>query len=438
MAQRRGPKSKVSEDEQSSADNTIEDDDIKRRERDSWGTILYQTFCPRLPEEGFFGPLDTPYVTPEGARNLKTYKYEGGDNSLVYKHILSPLAEKLVSYLPLWVAPNAITLVSFILSIWIYSVIAYYSWDMESQIPSWVWAANGISILVYQTLDNMDGKQARRTQTGSPLGLLFDHGIDSLNNGLLIINILCMFRTCSKWSHTRSFLAFFGCQLPFVFTTWEEFFIEALYLPVINGPTEGLIVQSVFCFYQAYLGEGADAFWSQDIFGSPLFDYVLAGFMFLGILTLSSSFHNVMKTRRKGFLRRNAFGACIPLLLGMILTTFISFYPDTSIIDVAPRLFFSFLSIIFANLSIHLQLAHIQHMTFYPWRKTFIVPLIILACNNVLRAAGYYIISLELLLKICLIGALISLSKMIFSVIVEVSQALDINVFTVPCGKGKK
>jgi ethanolaminephosphotransferase len=28
--------------------------------------------------------------------------------------------------------------------------------------------------------DNLDGKQARRTQTSSPLGLLFDHGCDAM------------------------------------------------------------------------------------------------------------------------------------------------------------------------------------------------------------------------------------------------------------------
>ncbi len=29
-------------------------------------------------------------------------------------------------------------------------------------------------------LDNMDGKQARRTGTSSPLGMMFDHGCDAL------------------------------------------------------------------------------------------------------------------------------------------------------------------------------------------------------------------------------------------------------------------
>jgi ethanolaminephosphotransferase len=33
-------------------------------------------------------------------------------------------------------------------------------------------------------LDNLDGKQARRTGTSSPLGLMFDHGCDALTTFL--------------------------------------------------------------------------------------------------------------------------------------------------------------------------------------------------------------------------------------------------------------
>ncbi len=42
--------------------------------------------------------------------------------------------------------------------------------------PSWVYALNGLAVLLYLHLDCLDGKQARRTGTSSPLGQLFDHG----------------------------------------------------------------------------------------------------------------------------------------------------------------------------------------------------------------------------------------------------------------------
>lgn len=44
-----------------------------------------------------------------------------------------------------------------------------------------LWCA--IGLFIYQTLDAIDGKQARRTNSSSPLGELFDHGCDSLSTG---------------------------------------------------------------------------------------------------------------------------------------------------------------------------------------------------------------------------------------------------------------
>jgi ethanolaminephosphotransferase len=37
----------------------------------------------------------------------------------------------------------------------------------------------GIAYFLYMICDNTDGKHARNTGTSSPLGMLFDHGIDS-------------------------------------------------------------------------------------------------------------------------------------------------------------------------------------------------------------------------------------------------------------------
>ncbi len=42
--------------------------------------------------------------------------------------------------------------------------------------PRWVYYFNGFSVFWYLHLDCLDGKQARRTKSSSPLGQLFDHG----------------------------------------------------------------------------------------------------------------------------------------------------------------------------------------------------------------------------------------------------------------------
>ncbi|XP_029654883.1 choline/ethanolaminephosphotransferase 1-like [Octopus sinensis] len=50
-------------------------------------------------------------------------------------------------------------------------------------IPSWTFIMATVCLFLYQTLDAIDGKHARRTGNVSPLGELFDHGCDSLATG---------------------------------------------------------------------------------------------------------------------------------------------------------------------------------------------------------------------------------------------------------------
>ncbi|XP_038637072.1 cholinephosphotransferase 1 isoform X2 [Scyliorhinus canicula] len=47
--------------------------------------------------------------------------------------------------------------------------------------PAYVYILCGLGLFIYQSLDAIDGKQARRTNSSSPLGELFDHGCDSFS-----------------------------------------------------------------------------------------------------------------------------------------------------------------------------------------------------------------------------------------------------------------
>ena len=52
--------------------------------------------------------------------------------------------------------------------------------------PWWCYL-QAASYFIYRMLDEMDGKQARKTGNSSPLGLLFDHGCDSFTTALTTI-----------------------------------------------------------------------------------------------------------------------------------------------------------------------------------------------------------------------------------------------------------
>lgn len=54
---------------------------------------------------------------------------------------------------------------------------------MLFQAPQWSFLLCATGLFIYQSLDAIDGKQARRTDSSTPLGELFDHGCDSISTG---------------------------------------------------------------------------------------------------------------------------------------------------------------------------------------------------------------------------------------------------------------
>jgi ethanolaminephosphotransferase len=68
-------------------------------------------------------------------------------------------------------------------------------------------------------LDNADGKQARKTKSSSPLGLLFDHGCDAMNT--FIIGIM-FFQMMQLGNNAISVNAYLITLVTFFAATWEE------------------------------------------------------------------------------------------------------------------------------------------------------------------------------------------------------------------------
>lgn len=95
----------------------------------------------------------------------------------------------LVPYIPEWIAPNTLTLTGLIANIVSVFIVLCFSPDAQSNVPSWSLIFAAISVFVYQTLDALDGKQARKTNSSSPLGELFDHGCDAISTVVLQLGL---------------------------------------------------------------------------------------------------------------------------------------------------------------------------------------------------------------------------------------------------------
>ncbi|KAM4097780.1 hypothetical protein ACJW30_07G027900 [Castanea mollissima] len=120
------------------------------------------------------------YIGAHGVAALHRYKYNGVDHSYIAKYVLQPFWSRFVHFFPLWMPPNMITLIGFMFLV-ISALLGYiYSPRLDSAPPRWVHFAHGLLLFLYQTFDVVDGKQARRTNSSSPLGELFDHGCDAI------------------------------------------------------------------------------------------------------------------------------------------------------------------------------------------------------------------------------------------------------------------
>ncbi|KAI7890012.1 uncharacterized protein EV154DRAFT_264066 [Mucor mucedo] len=185
--------------------------------------------------------------------NLKLYKYSSIDRSLLSKYVLRHYWDLSVKFFPLNMAPNLITLTGLLFMIFNVGLVFIYTPTMEAVDagPSWLYYSFALGLWLYSTFDNVDGRQARRTGTSSPLGELFDHGCDALN---------CSFAAIIQTSalgvgHTKQGVIIYAIATAgFYLSTIEEFHTGTLYLGYVNVPTEGVCLLCIMYILSGIYG----------------------------------------------------------------------------------------------------------------------------------------------------------------------------------------
>jgi ethanolaminephosphotransferase len=79
----------------------------------------------------------------------------------------------------------------------------------------------GLCVFIYYTMDNVDGKQARRTGNSTPLGMCMDHGCDALGVSFLCIGL---YRVVALNDNIALLLSSLGIVLgTFWFSAWYQY-----------------------------------------------------------------------------------------------------------------------------------------------------------------------------------------------------------------------
>uniref|UniRef100_A0A0A9VWT0 Cholinephosphotransferase 1 n=1 Tax=Lygus hesperus TaxID=30085 RepID=A0A0A9VWT0_LYGHE len=126
-------------------------------------------------------------LSQKSLQNLHTHKYKVGGNTLVDTCMNMVFWKPVSKCLPPWLAPNLITLLGFFPILTISIIMLYCSPTFDSTCPSWLYVLAALGIFFYQTMDSLDGLQARQIQQCSPLGQIFDHGADAYTVTLISI-----------------------------------------------------------------------------------------------------------------------------------------------------------------------------------------------------------------------------------------------------------
>ncbi|ORZ21512.1 hypothetical protein BCR42DRAFT_321324 [Absidia repens] len=207
------------------------------------------------------------------------------------------------------------------------STLMYYAPDL-GPCPNWVYYTFGIGLFAYQSLDAIDGKQARRTGASGPLGELF--GCDAINTSLGVMTWASATYLGQSWWTVLSLVASLG---NFYLSTWEEYATGVLYLGYFSGPVEGVLMLVGVHLITGYFGP---ALWTLTLEEAvPMFDWsynvetrlagalqlnhvlILIGFLVL-VLNIITAVFNVISNKRNPTDYSRVNQSTLQALLGLV------------------------------------------------------------------------------------------------------------------------
>ncbi|XP_069612591.1 choline/ethanolaminephosphotransferase 1 [Ranitomeya imitator] len=175
--------------------------------------------------------LPTPPLSRHQLKRLEEHRYKSCGKSLL-EPLMQGFWEWLVGQVPSWIAPNLITIIGLFINILTTVVLVCYCPTATEQAPTWTYLCCAVGLFIYQSLDAIDGKQARRTNSSTPLGELFDHGCDSLSTVFVVLGtcIAVQLGTHPDWM----FFCCFAGMFMFYCAHWQTYVSGMLRFGIID------------------------------------------------------------------------------------------------------------------------------------------------------------------------------------------------------------
>ena len=156
----------------------------------------------------------------------------------------------LVTFVPANVAPNVLTLAAFGCVLQAFWLVVVHG----DEFPRAATFGAAVLTYVYFTLDSLDGKHARNTKNGSPLGELFDHGCDNVGAAFQVITLLKIMGwedPATQWYLVQSAQLIFLSQHVSPYNAKDK----TIRFGLLNGPGEVLHFTCVVMCLHAAVGQ---------------------------------------------------------------------------------------------------------------------------------------------------------------------------------------
>lgn len=255
-----------------------------------------------------------PLVRHDGLERIKACRHALGTQSPLDR-ALQPAWDSLVQLLPRWMAPNCVTLLGFAPMLLSYGFMCASCPDLRQPVPPWLFVFFAVASLFYFVMDQLDGKQARRTGSSSPLGHMFDHGVDTA--AVVPYHAFIIYGALGMGPSPMSVFTQVGVQTSFFLAQWQERYtgvcpnagisemsLLSSMITLVAGLAEGFSPGSLASIRRLEVGMG------MDLQTLSLTALLLNGFVYLATFLVST-----LRAARKQGRARGALWELVPILM---------------------------------------------------------------------------------------------------------------------------
>jgi len=314
-----------------------------------------------------------PILSRRQTRQLQQHKY----NSLSISYadaFMQPWWNFVVELMPLWLAPNLITIIGLAVNVFTSSVFFYFCPTATEEVPMWVPLSCALGLFIYQTLDAIDGKQARRTKSSNALGELFDHGCDSMSTVFVATAGACSM----GMGHIQYFMMFecFMASTLFYMAHWQTYVTGQMKF----GKFDVTEAQIAMISMMAVTGLLGTSFWSWPIFGFmplrwiPLMFATIVSFMSLPA-TINSILFGGAGRNGSTVADTSVIGPITPLLCFLVPAIYIAHNSEEFIYELNPILYIFVFGIIGSKITNKLIVAQMTKSELDTLDSVFLAPL---------------------------------------------------------------